>query len=67
MSSFIVFVNFEGDMLTVDHVIDSITVKNNQLVVKDNKQSFVLPRTNIHIMSKAYLQSENFQKLINSL
>lgn len=56
-----------GDMLTVDHVIDSITVKNNQLVVKDNKQSFVLPRTNIHIMSKAYLQSENFQKLINSL
>jgi len=56
-----------GNMLTVDQVIDSITVDDSQLIIKDKNKSYVIPRTNIHIMSKAYLQSDNFTQLINSL
>lgn len=56
-----------GNMLTVDQVIDSITLQGSKLVVKDKNHSYVLPKTNIHIMSKAYLQSENFSNLINSI
>jgi hypothetical protein len=56
-----------GNMLTINQVIDSITIKDSQLIVKDNKNSYVLPKTNMHIMSKAYLQSDNFTTFINSL
>lgn len=56
-----------GNMLTVDQVIDSISVQDSRLVIKDKNRSYVIPRTNIHIMSKAYLQSDNFTKLITSL
>jgi hypothetical protein len=56
-----------GSMLTVDQIIESISVKNNQLIVKDKNQSYVVPKTNIHVMSKAYLQSDNFRKLISDL
>lgn len=56
-----------GNMLTVDQVIDSITVQGSKLVIKDKNRSYVIPRTNIHIMSKVYLQSDNFTKLITSL
>ena len=56
-----------GNMLTVDQVINSITVRGSRLVIKDNNKSYVIPRTNMHIMSKAYLQSDNFQNLIANL
>lgn len=56
-----------GNMLTVDQVIDSITIKDTQLIIKDKNRSYVIPRTNIHVMSKAYLQSDNFNQLVNSL
>lgn len=56
-----------GSMLTVDQVIDTISVRGNQIVVKDKNKSYVVPRTNIHIMSKSYLQSDNFKTLIDSL
>jgi len=56
-----------GNMLTVDQVIKSITVRGSQLIIKDETRSFVIPRTNIHIMSKAYLQSNNFLSLVDNL
>jgi hypothetical protein len=56
-----------GTMITVDQVIQSIIKKDNKLIIKDNSKSFVLPITNLHIMSKAYLQSENFLELVNEL
>lgn len=56
-----------GSMLTVDQVIDSISVCGAQMVIKDDKKSYVVPRTNMHIMSKSYLQSDNFKTLIDSL
>ena len=56
-----------GSMLTVDQVIDSISIQDSRLIIKDTNRSYVIPRTNIHIMSKAYLQSDNFNQLINNL
>ena len=56
-----------GTMITVDQVIQSITKKDNKLIIKDKIKSYVFPLTNLHVMSKAYLQSDNFLELINDL
>jgi hypothetical protein len=56
-----------GSILAVDQSIQSMTVKDNHIVVKDKNRSYVLPRTNLHIMSKAYLQSNNFKILVEQL
>jgi len=56
-----------GSILAVDQSINSIQFKDNQLVIKDSNRAYVVPRTNLHIMSKAYLQSENFAQLVEQL
>jgi len=56
-----------GSILAVDQSVHSITVKDKHIVVKDKNKSYVLPRTNLHVMSKAYLQSNNFKILVNQL
>jgi hypothetical protein len=55
------------NMLTVDQVIHSIEVLDKNLIIKDSSKSYVAPRTNLHVMSKAYLQSDNFKKLVDRL
>lgn len=54
-----------GALLNVLQPIDSITVKNNQLVIKDSQKAYVVPKMNLHITSKRYLASEDFKKFIN--
>ena len=54
-------------MFTVDQVIDSIEILDKNLIIKDSTKSYVVPRINLHVMSKAYLQSDNFKKLIDRL
>ncbi|CAB4133708.1 hypothetical protein UFOVP257_430 [uncultured Caudovirales phage] len=56
-----------GSMLAINQPINSIEIKDKQLLVKDSNRAYVVPRTNLHIMSKAYLQSANFAKLIEQL
>lgn len=56
-----------GSMLSIDQPIESIKIENDTLIIKDDKNSFVVPKTNLHIMSKMYLQSENFNKLVTTL
>lgn len=56
-----------GNMLTVDQSIESIDIDNSKLIIKDQKNSFVLPRMNLHIISKKYLQSDNFNNLLEKL
>lgn len=53
-----------GPMINVDRPITSITKRGNQLIIRDEQQAYVLPRTNLHIMSKSYLQSEQFQEFL---
>jgi len=54
-----------GSMLAVDQTIESIVKKDNQLIIRDVNRAYVAPITNLHVMSKKYLQSEDFAKFIN--
>ena len=58
-----------GTVFTVDQTIESIDIVDGKLIVKDKNKAYVLPMINLHVMSKAYLQSEKFrifiQKIIN--
>jgi hypothetical protein len=56
-----------GSILAVDQSVNSISIKDKHILVKDTNKSYVLPRTNLHVMSKAYLQSNNFKILIDQL
>lgn len=56
-----------GPMLNVTQTIDSITIKNNSLVIKDPTSAYVIPKMNMHVMSKQYLQSENFKEFIDNV
>lgn len=55
-----------GPMQHVDQPIDSITAQGNTLIIRDANQAYVLPRMNLHVMSKAYLQSAQFEQFINN-
>jgi len=54
-------------MLTVDQLINSIEINGTKVIIKDTNKSYVLPLMNMHIMSKSYLQSDNFKNLVASL
>lgn len=56
-----------GTMLNVDQVINSVTVNKDQVIVKDDNRAYVVPRTNLHLMGKAYLQSEQFAQLVEQI
>jgi hypothetical protein len=56
-----------GNVIAVDQSIDSIDLISGKVVVKDKNRAYVLPKTNLHIMSKAYLQSQNCQKFIDEV
>jgi hypothetical protein len=55
------------NMLAVDQVIQSIEILENKFIIKDKTKSYLTPIMNLHIMSKAYLQSNNFENLIKEL
>lgn len=54
-----------GPMLHVDQSIKSITPLGDMFVIKDETSAFIVPRTNLHVMSKHYLQSEQFKEFID--
>lgn len=56
-----------GSIIAVDQSIDSIDLTNGKIVVKDKNKSYVLPCTNLHVMSKAYLQSDNFKSFVSKV
>ena len=56
-----------GSILAIDQPITSIQCYNGSIVVKEKSKAFVLPRTNLHVMSKAYLQTENFTNFVNNI
>jgi hypothetical protein len=54
-----------GNMLTVENKIKSIKKQNNGFIIKDEYKSYVIPLMNIHVLGKEYLQSDNFDELLN--
>jgi hypothetical protein len=55
------------NILAINQSIERINLVDRKIVVKDKNKSYVLPQTNLHIMSKAYLQSENCKNFINQI
>lgn len=53
-----------GHMLNVLQPIQSMMIKNNQVIIKDKNSAYVVPRMNMHVMSKTYLQSDNFKEFV---
>lgn len=60
-------ISMPGPMLNILQPIESITSKGDQIIIKDKQTAYVVPRMNMHVMGKAYLQSENFSKFINNV
>jgi hypothetical protein len=56
-----------GSMLTVDQKITSIQYQTNRFIIKDTQRAYVVPRTNLHILSKQYLASDDFGQLIDNI
>jgi len=55
------------NMLAINQPIMDIDVDGNKFVIRDKDQAYVLPKMNLHVMSKKYLQSDRFKKLVNQL
>jgi NADH:ubiquinone oxidoreductase subunit 4 (subunit M) len=56
-----------GPMLNITQAINNISVRGNQIVIKDRERAYVIPKMNMHIMSKQYLQSNNFKEFIDNV
>lgn len=59
-------ISIPGPMLNILQPIESITLQGNRVVIKDKQAAYVVPRMNMHVMGKAYLQSKNFKEFINA-
>lgn len=56
---------FPGTLVNVPQTLTHIGAQDDFLVVKDSCRSYVVPRMNLHIMSKQYLQSKQFLDFVN--
>jgi len=54
-------------MFTIDERIDQLLYDDNFLYVKHDNDARVVPRQNTHIMDKQYLQSPDFEQLVEAL
>jgi hypothetical protein len=59
-------VSIPGWMVNVTQTINSIEAQDNRLIIKDRDSAYVIPKMNLHVMSKQYLQSENFNKFVSN-
>lgn len=51
-------------MFTVARAIDHMSIDDGKIVLKNDGNARVLPKTNLHIMSKAWLQSKEYEQFI---
>ena len=54
-------------MLTVDAPLKKIEIKNNKLTVRKEESAHVIPKQNIHVMDKNYLQSNDYQQFVDTI
>jgi hypothetical protein len=60
-------ISIPGPMLNILQPIESMTVQGNQVIIKDRHSAYVVPQINMHVMSKKYLQSNNFKEFITNV
>ena len=53
-----------GVMINVDQPITDLQLCTHSLIVRDERQAYVLPKTNLHVMAKAYLQTDKFREFV---
>lgn len=58
---------FPGVITHIDQPITSIQLDNDKFIVRDEDRAYIIPKTNIHVISKAYLQSKQFQELLDNV
>jgi hypothetical protein len=54
-------------MLTIEDQIERTMLTDTQLRVYHRDRAVVLPHQNIHVMDKAYLQSRDFEQLVEAV
>ena len=60
-------ISIPGSMLTIDQSITALNLNSDTITIRDEDRAYVIPRTNMHVMSKNYLQSENFQEFVHGI
>jgi len=53
-------------LITVNGPITHLELSGSQLIVKAADRAWILPQCNLHVMSKMYLQSDNFRDFVNN-
>jgi hypothetical protein len=56
-----------GPLLNITQTVESIAINNNKFVIKDTSNAYVVPKMNLHLMGKQYLQSNNFKEFIKNV
>ena len=54
-------------MLTVDKTVKALEIKNNNIIVREDDVAHVIPQQSLHIMDKAYLQSDSYKEFIGTV
>jgi hypothetical protein len=54
-------------MLTVDKTVKALEIKNNKIVVREDDTVHVIPQQSLHVMDKAYLQSDAYDEFIEQV
>jgi hypothetical protein len=54
-------------MLTVDKTVNALEIKNNKIIIREEEVAHVISKQNIHIMDKAYLQSDAYERFIDTV
>ena len=54
-------------MLTYTEVINSMSLNNNLITIKEADKAYVIPQQNIHIMDKEYLLSDDFNNFVDTI
>jgi hypothetical protein len=54
-------------MLTVDKTVKSLEIKNNKIIVREDDNAHVIPQQSIHVIDKAYLQSDAYEEFIEQV
>ena len=52
-------------MLTIENTVNTIKLKNNKLVIREDNSAHVIARQNIHVMDKLYLQSDDYKNFVD--
>ena len=54
-------------MLTVDKTVKSLEVKDNKIIVREEDSAHVIPHQSLHIMDKVYLQSDAYERFVDTV